>query len=92
MGEEQQFVEQARPEQLRRQRGATHSDAALGAGAYGGELLDRVVTADDPGVVFRTVASARNEHLGLGRPDLAVLAQDVGQRLVPRAPAASTPP
>ena len=51
-------------------------------GAQGGELLDRVVAADDPGVVVGTVASARDEHLGLGRPDLPVLTQDVGQRRV----------
>ena len=82
MGEEQQLVEQPRPEQLRRERRAADTDGAVGPGAQGGELLDRVVSADDPGVVIGAAAGAGDEHLGLGGPDLAVLTQEVRQRRV----------
>ena len=57
-------------------------DGAVGLGPEGGELLDRVVSADDPGVVIGAVAGAGDEHLGLGGPDLAVLAHEVRQRRV----------
>jgi hypothetical protein len=43
VGEEQQLVEKPRPEQLRRERRAAHTDGAVGPGPQGGELLDRVV-------------------------------------------------
>ncbi len=82
MGGEQQLVEQPGPEQLRGERRPAHADGAVGLGPEGGELLDRVVSADDPGVVVGAVPGAGDEHLGLGGPDLAVLAQEVRQRRV----------
>ena len=82
MGGEQQLVEEPCPEQLGGERRPAHADDAVGLGPQGGELLDRVVPADDPGVVVGAVPGAGDEHLGLGGPDLAVLAQDVRQRRV----------
>ena len=79
---EQQLVEQSRPEQLRRQRRAPDPDRAVGLGSEGGELLDRVVSPDDPGVVIGALAGAGDEHLGLGGPDLAVLTDEVRRRRV----------
>ena len=66
MGPEQQLVEQLGAEQLRGQRRAVHTDGAVGLSTEGGELLDRVVSADDPGVVIGAVAGAGDEHLGFG--------------------------
>jgi len=86
MGEQQQLVEQPRPQQLRGERRAAHTDGAVGPGPQGGELGDRVVSPDDPGVVICAVAGSGDEHLGGGGPDLAVLTHDVGQRLVRARP------
>jgi hypothetical protein len=60
--------------------------SAVGPGPQGGELLDRVVPADDPGVVIGAAAGAGDQHLGLGGPDLAVLTHEVRQRHVPARP------
>ena len=43
MGPQQQLVEQPRPQQLRRERRAAHTDGAVGLGPQRGEPLDRVV-------------------------------------------------
>ena len=75
----QQLVEQPRPEQLRGERGAAHADRAVSLRPEGGELLDRVVSADDPGVVIGALSGAGDEHLGLGGPDLRVLTHVVRQ-------------
>ena len=58
MGAEEQLVEQLGPEQLGGERRAAHTDGAVGPGPEGGELLDRVVAADDPGVVAGAVPGA----------------------------------
>ena len=50
MGAEDPLVEQLRPEQLGGERRAAHTDGTVDPGPEGGELLDRIVAADDPGV------------------------------------------
>ena len=82
MGGQQQLVEQPRPEKLRREGRAPYPDRAVGLGPERRQSLDRVVAADDPGVVIRAVAGARDEHLGLGCPDPAVFANEVRRRCI----------
>lgn len=86
MGGEQQLIKQPCPEQLRRERRAADPDDAVGLGPEHGKLLDRVVSADDPGVVIGAVAGAGDEHLGLGGPDLGELTHEVRQRRVLASP------
>jgi len=47
---------------LRRERRTAHPDAAVRPGPQGGELLDRVASADDPGVVIGAAAGAGDQH------------------------------